>query len=175
MARDAVKLAIEHALKLREVAAGSTGKVGEGLTTRAREFPSLALSAGLVPALAFYLAKAVEEKDALLATIRLLKCGSISDAEENTLLNALGGGEGKGYPIIVGALAVALDELAGTDMAKCDSETPEKDIAQALKDLREGRPVRESVALGRLLPYAESFKRMIEALFPKKPAGATKP
>ncbi len=161
MTGDSVALALEHALRIKE-AAESVGAGGRGFRRRARDLPSLALSAGLVPALTFYLSK-VERGDLLSEALELLRGSRKPEEAAKKLGGELGDKEGAGYTIMLAAIAVAAEALAGVSLLAGGGD-PRISLAQGLRKLRE-RAGEERRLLRILQPYLTELKKLADAFF----------
>lgn len=125
----------------------------KAITSRLNDFPGLAATSGIMPALTYYLSKAAEEEKIFETTYWLIKnrrckfpekdrsmiVGSLKDIEGNR-------GEGKGYGI---ALALLIASLESVGFLTINGESPGlREVADALlQTLNSGSGVPEMEAL----------------------------
>ncbi len=163
---DPVRAALTYVLRIAEQVRlcreqGGGGKVtGEALRRRARDLPTLVASAGMVPALTFYMSKASAET---LETLLDRVLGGEGPSGElcGSLSSELSGSEGVGYATLLALATRALEDmgyLAGVTGSR-DAVTA---LARGLLSLRGTE--KELVAERRLIEFLVEVKKLAEAL-----------
>ena len=164
-----IKAAVDKANELERSRACSSIKkgeegrqreyTGEAIARRAKYLPSLILSAGLVPALTFYMSK-TGGKEAYRNAFRVLR-GDVDCDVLKKVGDDLGGGEGKGYAVV---LAAVIDALSKLHPEALGGEAPQdlKVLAAKLKEMHENKL--DITAEAVLQPYLVELKKVVEAL-----------
>ena len=142
---------------------------GAGVARRAKDLPSMVSSAGLVPALTFYMSKA--DQGLYQGLYRYLRGGAgdahgVCSAAPEGLRKELGGKEGAGYAALLALAAVFLAETGYLDPEPVDYRS----LAEALRGLAAGT-VRALAAERLLLEYLVEVKKLAEAFFKEEKEG----
>ncbi|NOZ89341.1 MAG: type III-B CRISPR module-associated protein Cmr5 [Crenarchaeota archaeon] len=175
-AADPVKLALEYMTLLLEQAekcgVGAGGgeqkegqekrRTGSAIARRAEDLPSLVASAGLIPALTFYMSKA--ERDKFRAFLGILAGGRAVE-ECKGIGEEFGAGEGAGYSAMLAVAAKALEDLGFINVSESLGEggDPLQTLARGLQRLR-GSP-EELVAERQMIELLVEVKKLAEAFF----------
>lgn len=136
---------------------------GAGVARRAKDLPSMVSSAGLVPALTFYMSKADQEIYQRLYSYLRGRGGDVHgvcSAAPGDLRKELGGKEGAGYAALLALAAAFLAETGYLDPEPVDYRS----LAEALRGLAAGT-VRALAAERLLLEYLVEVKKLAEAFF----------
>ena len=163
---DPVKAALTYVLRIAEQVRqcraldGGEKVTGEAVKRRARDLPTLVASAGMVPALTFYMSKASAET---LQTMLDKVLGGEGPSRElcGSLRDELGGSEGAGYSTLLALATRALEDMGYLGGVTGSSDTVAA-LAQGLLSLRGTE--RELVAERRLLEFLVEVKKLAEAL-----------
>ena len=115
----------------------------KAIASRLSDFPALAATSGIMPALTFYLSKAVDEEEAFTATYRLIKtaeCRFTGERLSNTkkYFEKIegSGGEGKGYGVTLALILASLEKIG---YLAVEAERPGiREVADALLRVLEG-------------------------------------
>lgn len=130
---------------------------GGAIQRRAKDLPSMVASAGLVPALTFYIAKADENR--FRRFLELLDIKDIDKIDCEQLREDLGEGEGAGYSPLLALAVKALNEHNYINYVE-DYVT----LANELRKLRE-RGIEELAAEQVILGYLLEVKKLADAFF----------
>lgn len=184
---DPLGLALEHALRIKKAVdkwsstkreedaseSKKDSKPGDGFKRRVKDFPGLMLSAGISPALLFYMAKADAAK--LNAAYTLLSSETIDDTMLEKLVNKLddelGGAEGSGYALMLASVIHAIEQLTGYKITNTNGELDHAAIARFIKKIRECTSIRcqngvsEIQASMILYPYLVELRKLADAFF----------
>ena len=164
-----VKLALAYMLRLSGfaeqcrpiVCSGQDGdgkcRLGAGIARRAKDLPGLVASAGLVPALTFYMSKADEKS--YKSFLCVLRGGEGGCAKCNGVKEDLGWSEKAGYAPVLALAALGLQELGHVG----DVEDYKK-LALGLLELSTS-PSRALLAERQLLELLVEAKKLAEAFF----------
>lgn len=165
MKADPVKLAVNHALRVKELVDELNDRNtygGAGFRRRARDFPSLVAAAGLTPALLFYLSKARSDK--IEEALEVMKGAKLTGDKLEILKDEVSNKEGAGYSLMLAAVIDAAEKLAGENLLASGEGDAASRLASGIVKLRE-KPGAE-VKLVRLLePYFIELKKIADALF----------
>ncbi len=167
MGNDPMSLAIRHMTRLYDLVS-ECGKynesaTGEGVSRRARDLPSLVSSAGLVPALTFYMSKADENNYKIIYDYLGDTTGKPMDAGKcESLKDELSRKEKAGYASMLAASAKALEAMLG--LSELNSY---KALALELENLHRDS-LREAEAEALMLDYLVEAKKLAEAFFSKE-------
>lgn len=184
---DPLGLALEHALRIKKAVdkwsstkreeddSGSRkdSKPGDGFKRRVNDFPGLMLSAGISPALLFYMAKADAAK--LKNAYTLLSSETIDDKMLEELVKGLGdelgSAEGSGYALMLAAVVHAIEQLTGHKVTSTNGELDHVAIARFIKKMRACTSIRcqngvsEIQASMILYPYLVELRKLADAFF----------
>ena len=163
-----IKLALTYILRLSDFAEecrpavcgdekGEKCKLGAGIARRAKDLPGLVASAGLIPALTFYMSKAEEKNYRVFLCI--LGGSEASCAECNQVKDDLGGSEKAGYAPILALAALGLQTLG-----HLETVDDYKKLAQGLLELSKD-PHHAMVAERQLQELLIEAKKLAEAFF----------
>ena len=136
---------------------GEKCRLGAGIARRAKDLPSLVASAGLVPALTFYMSKADEES--YKSFLCILRGGGGGCAACNEVREDLGWSEKAGYAPVLALAALGLNALG--HVGDVDDY---KRLAQGLMGLSTS-PSRALLAERQLLELLVETKKLAEAFF----------
>ena len=154
-----VKMALDDVRMIHRLVE-ACGASGRGVARRAKDLPSMVASAGLVPALTFYMSKASEEVyKAILRYLDGGDAGALCKGLSGKLVEELGEKEGAGYSTL---LALAARFLSKNGLLGSVGGYPE--LAGELSRLA-GDPARVAAAEGLLLEYLIEVKKLAEAFF----------
>lgn len=162
-----IKLALTYILRLSDFAEECRPAVcgdekekcrpGAGIARRAKDLPGLVASAGLIPALTFYMSKAKEEN--YQAFLCILQGSEASCAKCNQVKDDLGSGEKAGYAPILALAALGLQTLG-----HIEAVDDYRKLAQGLLELNKS-PHHAMVAERQLQELLVEAKKLAEAFF----------
>jgi CRISPR type III-B/RAMP module-associated protein Cmr5 len=175
MSDNIVSIALAYTLRLKDlvdhcreklpISPEEKKKMGAGIARRAKDLPSLIASAGLVPALTFYMSKS--KKDNYMTICNILSGNndtSIKEANCKDLEEELSSKEKAGYSTLLAVAACGLRHLGligrENDVASLEG------LAAALKKLLDsGEPHRILAAEKAMTDYLIEVKKLAEAFF----------
>ena len=115
----------------------------KAIASRLSDFPALAATSGIMPALTFYLSKAVDEEEAFTATYRLIKTAEcrftgerLSNIKKYFEKVEGSGGEGKGYGVALALILASLEKIEYLRI--CNKEPGIREVADALLNVERG-------------------------------------
>jgi len=150
--------ALNHAIKVSNLLPPENEEDKKrGFTRRASNFPSLLTSAGLIPAITFYMAKAKEEK--YTSAYKYLKGEEIAD---DVLKDELSTEESAGYSLY---LACVADALKRACEELCNYKEEPEDLKKLVAMLKKIRKEGKSLLLEKIIQeYSIEMKKLAEAL-----------
>lgn len=169
---DSVRLALEYVTRLAEVVETCRSQIcsterekckpGAGIARRANDLSNLVASAGLVPAMTFYMSKA--DGVLLVKVIDILNGGQVTSDFCEEAAEDLGGKEKAGYTSMLAIAAKGLTDLGYIDNpSNLRAGNGMKWLAEGLKKLKTNG--NEIIAERRMLELLIEIKKLASAFF----------